>query len=234
MVAIYPTSIKSFAYRQDYTELVEAADVNVAYDEINAVENTLGVLPNSDTLDNAVVTWPSVKANISAARSGVTNPICKVRAVDIPVPYSFNNGTGSGTIPNYSYATWDTHGMWQGGGILKCPRTGWYSVSLYTEWQFAAQPYDFEQPTFEHSGYAQVGVQIPAISGGLYITGYNYSVQQGAQFAIRESAAIETPWFQGQNLNIDLFQTYRSSTTAPCNVYLSVSYLRAAPTTNNM
>jgi hypothetical protein len=230
MVAIYPTALKSFAYRQDFTELVEAADINVAYDEIGAVESTLGVLPNSDTLDGSTVTWPTVKANISAARNGVTKPICKLRTVDTLVPYGGPSGTG--IYAAFNSAIWDTHGMWQGGSTIICPRTGWYNFQFYAEWQYAAFPFDNSVPQYEHSGYASVGLQ--QLPNSLYITGSNHFVSQGAQFAIRSSGSISAPWFKGTSLSAQLAQTVRSSSSQPCNLYLSITYERDAPTTNNM
>lgn len=234
MVAIYPTAIKQFSYRQDFTEIVEAADVNVSYDEIGAVQATLGAMPQSDLIDGSTVTWPSVKASISAARRGVTHPICYVHAVNNMVPFSYNNANlgPQGIDATFSYATWDTHNMWQGGSTLLCPRTGWYQFSVYTEWQLESDPFDFEQPPFERAGYIQVGMQING--AGRYVTGFNYLVQQGAQFAIREGASQGFPWFQGNTVTVDLVQNVRSSSPMPCNVYVSMTYLRDMPTANNM
>lgn len=42
MAASYPSSIKSFIYRVDNQDKVIASDVNVAYDEIVAIESELG------------------------------------------------------------------------------------------------------------------------------------------------------------------------------------------------
>lgn len=234
MVAIYPTAVKSFSYRQDFTEIVEAADVNVAYDEIGAVQTVLGTYPNTDNIDGVTQTWPTVKASIQASKRGVTKPICYVHAVNNMVPYSFNNAEHgpSGINATFSYATWDTHGMWQGGSVLKCPRTGWYDFAVYTEWQLESEPFDFEQPPFERSGYVQLGLQVDG--GGRYVTGYNFPVLQGQQFAPRESASQGFPWFKDSPLTVSLTQNVRASGPLPCNVYLSVTYVRDAPTQNNL
>lgn len=234
MVAIYPTALKTFSYRQDFTQIVEAADVNVAYDEIGAIQSTLGTTPQADTIDGKTVTWPTVKSSISAAKTGVTKPMVQVHAVDQQVPYSFNNTSFSpgGIFATYSYATWDTHNMWQGGNTLVCPRTGWYDFQVYTEWHLQTDPFDFEQPPLERTGYVELGIQING--AGRYVTGFNYQALQGSQFGIRESAARCFPWFQGDKVAVRLIQNVKTSSPLPCNVYFSVTYVRSDPTPNNM
>src|SRR5690242_17823700 len=128
MAAVYPTAIKSFSYRQDFTEIVNAADVNVAYDEIAAIQNTLGTKPNTDTLDNKTVTFASVKQNIASARRGDQNPSCMARIFNYMVQPGGDN-PGTRFFPNFSDVLWDTHHMWQGGDSLICPRSGIYSFN---------------------------------------------------------------------------------------------------------
>lgn len=233
MAAVYPTAIKNFAYRQDFTQLVDAADVNVAYDEITALQNTLGTNPQSDTIDGKTYTWASVKSNISAARKGVANPSGFFRVFDYSVPYHANNGATPGLFPPFSDAPWDTHGMWSmGSDSLVSPRDGIYNFSFYTEWQRQSEPYDFWQLPFERNGYAQVGLQF--YKSGRYLTGYNHGTVTGAQYAIRGSASANWEWPKGTPMSVALSQTFQVSRPANVCIYLFVTYLRAMPTTNNL
>lgn len=46
MAAIYPVAVRSFVPKMDYSELVDAQDVNALQDEVGAIEQTLGVSPH--------------------------------------------------------------------------------------------------------------------------------------------------------------------------------------------
>lgn len=223
MAAVYPTAVKSFSYRQDFTQIVNAADVNVAYDEITATQNILGTKPNTDVIDGATVTFPSVRANISDTRLGTTNPSCHARIFNYFVQPGGDN-PGSRFWPDFSDTAWDTHGMWQGGDSLICPRSGIYSFNLYTEWQLESEPYDFEQTPFERSGYVQMGLQF--YKSGRFITGQNHQVIQGVQYAPRLSASTSWQWVKGTPLNVNLLQTAYTVPKSVC-VYLNVTYERA-------
>lgn len=227
MAAVYPTAIKKFAYRQDFTQLVNAADVNVAYDEIAALQTTLGTLPGSDNLgDGSSVSFPTVKANISDARKGGQLPTVFARVFNLQVPFNPNNGAAPGLQPNFTDTVWDSHNMWQGGNQLICPRDGIYNFSLYSEWQLQTDPYDFEQPPFDISGYVQIGLQL--YGGGRYVTGYNHQVVQGAQYAVRGSASADWAWYKGQTMKLSVHQRAHFNSTPVC-IYLQATYLRSTP-----
>lgn len=225
MAAVYPTAVKSFSYRQDFTQIVNAADVNVAYDEITAIQNTLGTKPNTDTIDGTTKTFSTVRANISDARLGTTKPSCHARVFNFLVQAAGDN-PGTRYWPNFTDVAWDTHNMWQGGDSLICPRSGIYSFNLYTEWQLASDPYDFEQTPFQRSGYVQMGLQF--YKSGRFITGQNHQVVQGAQYAPRLSASTSWEWTQGTPLSVNLLQTAYTVPKSVC-VYLNVTYERALP-----
>ena len=61
MAASYPSSIKSFTYRVDNQDKVIASDVNVAYDEIVAVEEQLG----AGGVASRTTDWGSSAMNMS-------------------------------------------------------------------------------------------------------------------------------------------------------------------------
>jgi hypothetical protein len=76
MSAVYPTSVKTFIPKVDNVSPVIAADVNLAYLEISAIETTLGVTPTtvsswSGTLDQSTTVWPSVAARIANIEKGL-------------------------------------------------------------------------------------------------------------------------------------------------------------------
>lgn len=238
MAAVYPTAVKSFSYRQDFTQLVNAADVNVAYDEITAIQNTLGTNPNQDSfinnaapIGNEYYSWPSVKANIASARRGTTNPSGFFRVFNTAVPFQGDDGAHVPIRPNFSDAPWDTHGIWPGGNALICPRDGIYSFEVYTEWQVQTDPYDFEQTPFDRSGYVQLGLQF--YGSGRFLTGYNVPTVQGVRYAPRASCAATWEWTKGTPVQLNLAQTAKLG-GMHCCVYVYINYHRALPTAGNL
>lgn len=231
MAAVYPTAVKNFSYRQDFTQLVNAADVNVAYDEITAVQRTLGTNPTQDTFNNRFTSdefysWTTVRDSIASARRGLTDPICFARIFNAFVPYQGDDGANPGTTPNFSDTVWDTHHMWPGGSSLVSPRDGVYTFEVYSEWQLESDPYDFEQSPFDTSGYVQLGLQFR--NSGRYATGYNHATVQGTRYAPRGSCAATREWPEGTPINVDLMQRTKFGGMY-CNVYLYVTYQRALP-----
>jgi hypothetical protein len=76
MPASYPTSVKTFTNRQDLRDLVVAADVNIIYDEVTAIETELGVNPSesagwSGSFSNTQTSWSSVSARLQNIEYGL-------------------------------------------------------------------------------------------------------------------------------------------------------------------
>ena len=77
MAAQYPASVKTFTNKVDNTDTVIASDVNLAYDEITALENTLGTTPAtsstwSGTFNTTSATdWTTVGARLSNIEYGL-------------------------------------------------------------------------------------------------------------------------------------------------------------------
>jgi hypothetical protein len=225
VVAVYPNAVKKFSYRQDYTQLVEAADVNVLYDEVAATQTTLGVLPNTDTIDGKVNTWPTVKANIAAARSGVSKPYCYVSAHNFLVSYQGKN------YINFTNKSWDTHGMWGGGSTLTCPRDGVYTFDVYIRWHSDALSADGQQPVFNRSGPLEISLTPVGGSGDLvHQDGY---YPQGWQRSTHQSASITAPWLKGQGIQAWAAQ-YCLTTPLTATAFVAITYHRSPPTTNNL
>lgn len=77
MTARYPSNPMSFDYRQNVTDLVQAQDVNVLYDEASAVGATLGTNPQVSAswggsgFDSSTTSWTTVKDRIQNIENGV-------------------------------------------------------------------------------------------------------------------------------------------------------------------
>ena len=77
MAALYPAGTQTFNYRTDLTDYVMANDVNVAYAEIAAIENTLGSNPQnslgySGTFSTSTTDWGTVAARIQNLEYGTS------------------------------------------------------------------------------------------------------------------------------------------------------------------
>lgn len=225
MVAVYPSAIKTFAYREDYTELVEAADVNVSYDEIRAIQSTIGVNPQNDTIDGVVNKWPTVGSRISAVRSGVSKPFANVSAHNFHVDYALDDFSIS-----WTNKTWDTHGMWNGGTSLVCPRSGVYRFEVYVRWAADNLPHDNQQPVFNRNGELKIGV---SQNGVHYLTAAAGFYPIGWQKIAHQSASITLPWTKGTAMTALIRQDCYTPTLS-ASAFFSATYERDAPTVNNL
>jgi hypothetical protein len=77
-MANYPNSVKNFDIKHDLTDIVYAADVNVVYDEVTAIQSNLGTLIKSrddnwgtGNFSSESTTWTSLKARITNIENGV-------------------------------------------------------------------------------------------------------------------------------------------------------------------
>jgi len=77
-MANYPNSVKVFDTKHDLTDIVYAADVNVVYDEVTAIQSNLGTLIKSrddnwgvGTFSTSSTTWTSLKARVTNIENGV-------------------------------------------------------------------------------------------------------------------------------------------------------------------
>jgi hypothetical protein len=220
MVAVYPSSIKSFAYRQDYTELVEAADVNVSYDEINAIQNTLGTNPQQETIDGTLTKYSNVSSRISAVRRGTNIPYVGVSAHDIQV--SFN----SDYIPTWNSKLFDTNHMINGQS-LTCPRDGIYHFNFYIRWHKDSVQVANLLPTFDRGGK----LQLEAFQAGssAFLTCQTDWFPQGFQDFARQSASMIYPWYKGNAVKVKAYQSCYKAGTLFATVYANIAYIRDIP-----
>jgi len=226
MTAAYPGAIKSFFYRQDFTEIVDAADINTAYDEIVAIQNTLGTSPQSDTIDSKLVTWPTVKANIAASRKRVTDPYVYASAHNFSVPYNNSNYS-----PSWTSVGPDTHGMFTGSNQLTCVRSGIYTFDIYVRWHLDNLPGPNQQTPLNRSGILQI--DITNLGTGADIVAHGGYFAQGFQQSIHQSASITAPWIQGQTAIMRLTQTCMTG-GMPATTICAITYQRDPQTVNNM
>jgi hypothetical protein len=225
MVAVYPAAIKTFSYRQDYTELVEAADVNVSYDEIRAIQNTLGINPQNDTIDNAVNQWSSVSSRISAVRKGVSNPYVYVSANNFTCPID------QVVTVNWTNKVYDTHGMWDAGPHLTCKRSGIYTFDIYIRWHHDSTYQDNQQPIFNRNG--ELYISIGRVGEVSYLVNQGGFFPIGWQKATHQSASITAPWTLGSSVQMQIRQGgYSPSLVA--TAFCAITYHRDPPTTNNL
>lgn len=225
MVAVYPGAVKKFAYRTDFTNIVDAADVNVAYDEITAVENILGPNPSWDIIDGVTTKWTTVSNRIAAVRQGVSKPFCNVQA------HNINIGYNTSPVISWNYKTWDTHKMWSGGPNLVCPRSGVYTFDVYIRWHSDNLPNDSQQPAFDRSG--ALGIKALQAGANWEIVDQIGYFPQGWQRSNHQSASFTLHWQKGVAVNMEAYQNvYTPGLTATAQ--MSITYHRDPPTTNNM
>lgn len=81
MAARYPANPMSFDYRQNVTDLVQAQDVNVLYDEASAVGTYLGTNPHvsatwgASAFTSATTVWATVRDRIQNLENGTYTAI---------------------------------------------------------------------------------------------------------------------------------------------------------------
>jgi hypothetical protein len=221
MVAVYPSAIKTFTYREDYTELVEAADVNVSYDEIRAVQTTLGVSPQTETIDNSLKTYTNVSSRISAVRRGLENPYVGVVANNMSVAYNTDK------IPSWNAKIADTHGMWNGGTNITCQRDGIYHFDFYIRWHRDNIVTANLLPTFDRNGKLQVEAQFTGTNS--FITCQTDYAPVGFQDFIRQSCSITLPWRKGNSVYVRAYQSVYHAGNLIATAFATVTYQRDLP-----
>lgn len=220
MVAVYPSAIKNFAYRQNYTDIVEAADVNVSYDEIRAVQTTLGVKPNQETIDGTLNKFSDVSARISSVRKGSTTPYVGAAAHDIQVPYN------TFYTPTWNAKLFDTHNMISGSNLV-CPRDGIYHFEFYIRWHKNSVTTVNLQPAFDRNGKLEISARQTGSSG--LLTAQNGWFPQGFKEFARQSASSLYPWYKGNSVTVSAYQSCRIAAPLFATVYAQITYIRDIP-----
>jgi hypothetical protein len=77
MSAVYPSAIKTFNRRRDLLDIIQAVDINQTYDEITALQTTLGTFINSKPAAwssgsfTTPSSWPTFRERIENIEAGV-------------------------------------------------------------------------------------------------------------------------------------------------------------------
>lgn len=226
MAAVYPTAIKSFKSRQNYTMIVDAGDVNQAYDEVAAIQTVLGAMPHQDTLDGQLKTWTNVKQSIASARRGLTDPICRVTATNFRVSYNDD------TFPVFTSKQVDTHGMWQGGPNLVCPRTGWYHIGGYIRWHKDGMNLSSQTQQYDTSGKSQVGISTTTSTE--LLCGQTSYYPKGWQELTRANCYTFFYWTKGAAIRLNVYQRVLRAERMWATAWLTAAYHRDPPSLNNL
>ena len=156
-MAQYPSAIKTFDDQQDNVDDANAVDVNVVYDEIEAIETELGTLPKGSKAD--VKTRLAVALNDDGTlKSGSARQISKaeISAAITTVNTAYEDMTGLSVA------------MTTGANKAKIDFTGRFKISavakmLYIKLKIDATEYAVTE-RIEKSGYAD----------GYFTMGFNY------------------------------------------------------------
>jgi hypothetical protein len=95
MAASYPTTKVNFTRKVDLQDLVVAADINKAYDEIEAIQATLGTLPALQGSTD----WMTVKARIENIESGLSVALT-TSSSSVTSGFGFKRITASASAPS--------------------------------------------------------------------------------------------------------------------------------------
>jgi hypothetical protein len=100
-MAVYPSGVKSFQNKTDFTDIILAEHINAIQDEVTAIEAVVGVSPNVSggyvgTFDDTTITFSTLSARIANIEKGIKG--------DVHTQYlKFTGGTlqpaNSGSIP---------------------------------------------------------------------------------------------------------------------------------------
>lgn len=226
MAAVFPTAIKTFSSRQNFVNIVDAGDVNQAYDEISSLQTVLGTMPQTDTVDGKVLAWTNVKANINSVRRGLTEPVVRVTATNIKVPF------GKEFFPAWTSKQVDTHAAWKGGPYLTCPRSGYYTFNAYIRWHKDGANTANQVAEYDHSGKLQLAISVGP--GNDILTGETHYFPKGWRDLTRSSCSIMLYWTKGTQIHLNLWQKVQQHGTMYATAQLSAVYHRDAATANNM
>jgi hypothetical protein len=100
-MAVYPSGVKSFQNKTDFTDIILAEHINAIQDEVTAIEAAVGVSPNVSsgyvgTFDDSTITFSTLSARIANIEKGIKG--------DVHTQYlKFTGGTlqpaNAGTVP---------------------------------------------------------------------------------------------------------------------------------------
>lgn len=128
MAAVYPFQYKQFTAHRDLIDDVDASDVNNLQYEVAAIQQTLGLIPASDTgLKMKINTWASVGARLDAIQRGTGIPV-----VFLSKPTDSVKASKNIIWPRPSTAL-DPESLYNGSSITT-NRSGWWIITAGISW----------------------------------------------------------------------------------------------------
>lgn len=133
MPASYPSSVKTFTKKRDLLDIVLAADINLVYDEVTAIETILGTNPatnagwTSGAFSTSTLNWPSVRARLQNIEYGLYDAhIDRVKSSGGSIITTTDNAVVSLTVTAKSGQTADLFQAKNSGGttVTKINSTG--------------------------------------------------------------------------------------------------------------
>ena len=79
-MAVYPSGVKSFQNKTDFTDIILAEHINAIQDEVTAIEAAVGVSPNVSggyvgTVDDTTITFSTLSARIANIEKGIKGDV---------------------------------------------------------------------------------------------------------------------------------------------------------------
>jgi hypothetical protein len=79
-MAVYPSGVKSFQNKTDFTDIILAEHINAIQDEVTAIEAVVGVSPNVSggyvgTFDDSTITFSTLSARIANIEKGIKGDV---------------------------------------------------------------------------------------------------------------------------------------------------------------
>lgn len=79
-MAVYPSGVKSFVNKTDFTDLILAEHINTIQDEVTAIQAAIGILPNVSSgyvgsFDDTTTTFSTLAARIANIEKGLKNDV---------------------------------------------------------------------------------------------------------------------------------------------------------------
>lgn len=128
--AVYPNSVLSWIPRVDQVNVIYANDPNTLAVEVQAVEATVGTIPQIESSPPAgnSVTYPTLSGRVSAANNNALSPYCSVANA---AGFFINQGQQS--FNHYPTQMSDPYSIWNGTD-LSIPTSGWWSIRADQKW----------------------------------------------------------------------------------------------------
>jgi hypothetical protein len=224
--SVYPNGIFTWTDKQDNSDDVMAIDPNSLAAEVEAIENTMGVLTATEKSppSGQPLEYPSVDARLSAMANNANMPLSELSSSATSVPNWIGAGTSYGQWNVYAPA-YDPFGFFNGSDIT-IPDNGWYRVSAGQMWSWWSIGYDMIS-LYENASLLQQDLWSWELTGNVPAGQY----QAGANIQRPGSTHIEWEGRLYANDRIRVLSE-NGTTNSPqsvSNLWLKVSFVASIP-----